>query len=224
MSGTWVFRILASTALPLTTMLGGCQSMHNGRPGIEGINSPMVSGDPCKSADWFEVGRIDGLNGVSETNSAYVGRCRARGILPNLELYTAGFERGLVDYCTPERAYDAGRAGESYNGVCPKNLEAKILKRHKVGTEIAALEKKNAALEGQVDLKLSELAAIGGVKPAGEPRDRSTILDDALSRTPADASPEISEKKTMLQSEIRKLRDDLARNETMIQELEKSAL
>ncbi len=222
MSGTWIFRILASTAL--ATIQVACQSMPNGRPGFEGINSPTVSGDPCKNADWFEVGRIDGLNGIPSANSTYVGRCKANGVSPNLELYTAGFERGLIDYCTPERAYDAGRAGESYNGVCPKNLEAKFLKRFKVGTEIAVLEKKNAALEGQVDIKLSELAAIDGVTSAGEPRDRSTILDDALSRTPADASPELSEKKTTLQSEIRKLRDDLARNENMIQELERTSL
>lgn len=214
-------------ALPLVIATSGivaCESLREGRPNLAGINSPTVSGDPCKSADWFEVGRIDGLNGVSLEYSTYAGRCKAKGHAVDLELYNAGWQRGLIDYCTPERAYDAGRASESYDGICPKNLEAKFLKRYKVGIEIAALEKKNAAIEGIVDRKISELAAMETM-PAADSGTRSTILDDALSRTPAEkANPDLAQKKSALRSEIQHLRDDLARNANAIQELEKSSL
>lgn len=219
-------KTLFSTAFGLgfLTSICACHSLDKVRPSLKGITSPSVSGDSCKNADWFEVGRIDGLNGIPANASTYVGRCEAKHMPIDRELYNAGWERGLVDYCTPDRAYDAGRAGEVYNGVCPKNLEAGFVKRYKVGIEIAQLEKKNAELEGQVDLKLSELAAIDGRPPSTEPRDRTTILDDALSRKPAEAPPEVAEKKSALQSEIRRLRDDLARNENTIRELERSSL
>ena len=184
--------------------LVGCGTTSSGRPDLGVINTPTVSGDPCKFADWFEVGRVDGLNGVSIETSTYVGRCKALDTPVDQELYSAGWERGLVDYCTPDRAYDAGRTGESYGGVCPKNLEAKFLKRFKLGAEISALEKKNAQLASAVESKLVEL---------------DSILKDALQRMPSSES-----KKQALESEIKKLRNDVAQNENQIRELEKKSL
>lgn len=222
--------VIAAYGLVSTFVAGvglvACETLPSGRPNLGVINTPTVSGDPCKSADWFEVGRIDGINGVSLHSSTYAGRCKAQGTTIDAELYGAGWERGLTDYCTPEHAYDAGRSSESYSGVCPKNMEAKFLKRFKVGAEIAALEKTNATIEGQVENKLSLLAAIEVAatveKPeSGKPDSSATVLNDALSRAPS--SEPIADKAT-LQSEIKKLRDSLAQNENQIRELEKSSL
>lgn len=196
-TASWVLASL------LGLMLIACESLPVVTPNLGAINTPEVSGDPCANADWFEVGRIDGLNGIPSGSSMYVGRCLSRGHAPNNELYNAGWQRGLVDYCTPERAFDAGRAGESYAGVCPKNLESAFLKKLKVGEQIAQLEKTNVQLELEVDRKLGELSQYEG-KPS--------VLGDALAR------------QNSLQAEIKKLRDALARNETTIRALEGSAL
>ena len=215
----WIRNLLFFTVA--LAAFSACETLPSGRPNLGVINTPIVSGDPCKNADWFEVGRIDGINGVPLHSSTYAGRCQAQGAKIDPELYGAGWERGLTDYCTPEHAYDAGRSGETYNGVCPKNMEAKFLKRFKVGAEIAALEKKNAAIEGQVESKLSLLAALDVAVATGAQPTPPTILNDALSRTP---SSEPVPDKVSLQQEIQKLRDTLAQNENQIRELEKSSL
>lgn len=213
--------ILVSISLiGFVSMLSGCQSMREGKADLRVINGPSVSGDSCLNADWFEVGRVDGLSGIPLNTSGYVGRCLSRGVPVNNELYYAGWQRGLIDYCTPERGFDAGRNGESYADVCPKNVEPAFLKRFKIGTGIAQIERKNALLELEVDRKLSELEALNG--PSAE-----SILGDALSRLPGSTTPSGTSvrnvRQSTIRSEIGKLRDDLARNQNAIRELETSA-
>lgn len=195
---TALFSALVLLAFP------GCGTTSSGRPDLGAVNTPTVSGDPCKFADWFEIGRVDGLNGITFSASSYVGRCKSLGTAIDQELYTAGWERGLIDYCTPDRGYDAGRSGESYGGVCPKNVETVFLKRFKVGSEIADLERKNARLESEVNSKQDEL---------------DSILKDALQRLPSSVS-----KKATVEGEIQKLRETVTQNETQIRELEKKSL
>ncbi len=186
-------RILIPCLMIASAMMA-CGTMQDGKPNLGVINRPSVSGDPCRNADWFEVGRVDGLSGIPAEASTYVGRCLSLGVAIDEELYAGGWQRGLVDYCTPDRAFDAGRSGESYSGVCPKNLETAFLKRFKLGTEIANLEKKNILIETEVDRKLSEIS----------------ILDQALAKS----------RQAALEAEIQKLRDTIARNENTIRELE----
>ncbi|CAN5438186.1 hypothetical protein BH10BDE1_BH10BDE1_05770 [soil metagenome] len=196
----------------------GCGILPGGKPDLGRLNTPTVSGDPCRSADWFEVGRVDGIGGIPLGTSSYVGRCRSAGVEVNNELYTAGWERGLIDYCTPDRAYDAGRTGQAYSGVCPKNLEGEFLKRFRVGARIATIEKKNTQIELEVQRKLNELTTLDST---GNP---ATILSDALSRMPGSTTPRPADSKearfATLQAEVERLRETIAQNEQAIHQLE----
>ena len=192
-------------AFAITSMLTACGTMQDGKPNLGVINRPSVSGDPCRNADWFEVGRVDGLSGIPANASTYVGRCVSLGVAIDDELYTGGWQRGLVDYCTPDRAFDAGRSGESYSGVCPANLEGAFLKRFKLGERISAIEKKNILIESEVDRKLNELQV-------AQP---TTILNDALSRN-------TSARRDQIENDLKRLRDAIAKNESLIRELETS--
>lgn len=171
------------------------------------ILRPDISGDPCANADWFEVGRLDGLNGVAPENSVYVGRCESRGQKRDESLYSAGWNRGLIDYCTPERGFDAGRAEEEYSGICPSHLEAAFLRRYRVGKDVSRIERENAAIDSQLNQKLAE--------------SEGTILGDAISRLPGigELQPN-DDKKKQLAAEIQGLRDQRARNDVQIRELE----
>lgn len=201
----------------------GCESIPGATKAIGAINSPKVSGDPCRNADWFEVGRVDGLTGVPMGNSSYMGRCRSLGIEVDEELYTAGWNRGLVDYCTPDRAFDAGRAGEAYNDICPAHLEGPFLKRFKLGAQISKIEKRNLALELEVDKKLEELATLEKADPSNR-----GILNDALTRLPemvgSDTTTTRQQREALLKNEIDQLRATHAKNELAIRELESSKL
>lgn len=216
-----LFCTLAGVLLLFLVGLIGCQSIPGATQAIGAINSPKVSGDPCRNADWFEVGRVDGLTGVPMGNSTYMGRCQSLGIEVSEELYTAGWNRGLVDYCTPDRAFDAGRSGESYNHVCPAHLEAAFLKRFKLGTQISKIEKRNLALEQEVDRKLEELATLDKSATAGR-----GILNDALTRLPeavGNDNIDRQQRESVLKNEIEQLRSTHAKNELAIRELEGSS-
>ncbi|MDX9732131.1 MAG: DUF2799 domain-containing protein [Bdellovibrionales bacterium] len=225
----------------LATSLGGlaacggltaCGSLPGGLSEIAKVN-PTVSGDPCRNADWFEVGRVDGLNGIPLGTSAYVQRCRAREVLIEEELYLAGWNRGLVDYCSPERGFDAGRSGSEYADVCPEVTEQAFLKRFKIGAQIAQLEKENMAIETELESHLSKLATLSRQMPA----EQATTPDataDAANNTPgkqssilADVTRRLSGRDRQLieiQQELQVLRDKRARNELTIRELEGVAL
>ncbi len=204
--------ILSASLFLIANAVSGCGTLQDGKPNLGVINRPAVSGDPCRNADWFEVGRVDGLSGVPTEASTYVNRCVSLGVAIDEELYNGGWQRGLVDYCTPERAFDAGRSGESYSGVCPANLEVAFLKRFKLGERISALEKKNILIESEVDRKLSELHVIESTA-ASPPT--TTILNDALSRSATGRRAEI-------ENELKRLRDTIAKNENLIRDLENS--
>lgn len=185
---------LGLVALISLSLLTACVS-------IPKINRPSVSGDPCAKADWFEVGRLDGLIGVEQENSVYVGRCRAH---LNVELYTAGWNRGLVEFCKPERGFDAGRSGLAYSGVCPQISEAAFLRAYAAGREIMKLERDNLQIDRDLEATRPDGSARGS---AGSGRVVTT--PDIGSVGPSLTPPE-----------IQKLRDRRAKNELMIREIE----
>lgn len=214
----FVFLRVVLAGLFTVASLAACESLKNaidgdGLSSIKRIRNPAVSGDPCGHADWFEVGRIDGLSGIKIDHSSYIGRCEAQGTKVDRELYSAGWQRGLLEYCTPERGFDAGRSGQDYQGICPSHVEAAFLKRFKVGAEIAALDRKNAEIESQVDAKLRQLESLGKQNSDVPP----TVLSDALK------SDGQKERQKELQQELQRLRDLRARNDLEIRDLESSS-
>lgn len=194
--------------------------------GLGKVRNPAVSGDPCGHADWFEVGRVDGLSGATQEHSAYVGRCLSQGREFDQELYQAGWQKGLIEYCTPERGFDAGRSGVEYGGICPPHMEAQFLRRFKVGAQIAELERKNNAIETQIDARISQLSSItnSSAPTVTASRVPGSILSDALSRQAASEKQKQSQLQSQLQlrlqNEIQELRDSRARNDLTIRELE----
>lgn len=202
--------------------LAGCESLKrafdgDGLASIKRIRNPAVSGDPCGHADWFEVGRVDGLSGIEINHSAYLGRCEARGTKVDRELYDAGWQRGLLEYCTPERGFDAGRSGQEYQGICPSHVEDAFLKRFKTGAKIAALERKNTEIESQVDAKLRQMESLGRAPSEPPP----SVLSDALKNSDNGALQ--SWPKSAIQKELQALRDLRARNDLEIKELESTS-
>ncbi len=92
--------------LPLTliTLLSGCASM---------------SPEECKTADWYNVGYQNGLNGnpPSIINS-YTEDCNEAGVTPNRAQWKEGFDKGTIIYCSPDNGYTVGCEGREYYGVC----------------------------------------------------------------------------------------------------------
>lgn len=114
--------LLAVAALGL---LGGCATLSEGQ---------------CLTADWYEIGRQDGRNGLDRARlHEHRKACASHGVTPDEAAYFAGRDEGLMLYCTPSSGFHQGREGKRYGNVCPPELEARFLHEYRKGSELYAL-------------------------------------------------------------------------------------
>jgi hypothetical protein len=100
-------RLLA--VLAATALLTGCATMNESE---------------CRTANWFDVGMRDGLNGepasrLYEHNKS----CSEFGIRPQEQRYSEGRNKGLREYCRLGNAFETGLKGQQYKGVCPAAID-----------------------------------------------------------------------------------------------------
>lgn len=117
--------------------------------GISGCAT--LSEGECRTANWQELGRIDGTQGQPRARLfEHAKACSDYGIRPDADAYYQGRERGLLDYCTPANAYREGRRGATYHGVCPALLEGNFLESYRQGLAIHEVENELEGLERQI--------------------------------------------------------------------------
>lgn len=172
--------------LTLSTVVS-CNSL----PKITALNKPSVSSDVCSRSDWYEVGRLDGIQGLLQQNKSAEVRCQS-SLDP--EAYEAGWNHGIIEYCTQERGFDVGRRGLIYLSVCPDKFEPDFLRGFQSGNQARLLEQKNL----QIDLQIESQ------------RD--------LARTPASESKRPGQLVPAL--DLESLRNERRKNEAQIQTLE----
>ncbi len=93
-----------------------------------------LSKDECQNADWRMIGYEDGAKGREASKlGQHREACADHGITPDMSAYLTGRDQGLEQYCTGQRGFNEGRDGESYEGVCPANLEDGFLYGYEAG-------------------------------------------------------------------------------------------
>ena len=150
----------------LALLQAGCASMSQGE---------------CLSGDWGPVGYRDGADGHPPSRlDDHARACAAYGVRPDAQAYLAARDRGLGEYCRPQRGYREGRVGRRYHGVCPPQLAGGFLAGYDDGRRLHAAEEHRDALRDEVrrhDRHMSdiddELAEIGE-RLAASGRDRHT--------------------------------------------------
>ena len=117
----WGLAVIAATVL-----LSGCATL---------------SEEECKTADWRRLGQQDGAAGHSDSRLAeHAEACAKTGIRPNAQQWRAGWDQGILSYCTPRVGWREGLAGHSYQGVCRGRNEDAFLYAFNQGTEIHRLQ------------------------------------------------------------------------------------
>jgi len=96
-----------------------------------------MSPEECLTADWYEKGVRDGMNGqprsyIEEHREA----CSKAGVIPNAALWQKGRSQGIERYCTPENGLNAGRRGQYYRNACPPELEPDFLANYRAGYRV----------------------------------------------------------------------------------------
>nr|WP_321455056.1 DUF2799 domain-containing protein [uncultured Cohaesibacter sp.] len=125
-------RNLTTIAL-LLPLLAGCASL---------------SKEECTVGDWVSVGANDAMEGRSTSRlSDHREACSKYNIMPDRDKYMAGYQKGLITYCTPSNGFSVGRNGYSYQNICPAPGDAEFMRGylrgsalHEVETEIAQKE------------------------------------------------------------------------------------
>ena len=106
-----------------------------------------VSEEDCLVTDWFEIGRMDGMQGKPRT--AFQNRakpCLEHGINADRQAYYRGHDEGLMFYCTEQRGFELGRQGLAYRSVCPIELEIGFQSGYRNGIQLYCSEENGFAL------------------------------------------------------------------------------
>ncbi|MGD2133214.1 MAG: DUF2799 domain-containing protein [Maricaulaceae bacterium] len=115
-----------------------------------------MSENECRVADWHALGYEDGAAGRP---AGYVGErrqaCARHQVGIDFDSYLEGRDRGLVQFCRPERGFNIGAQGGGYAGVCPAELEGPFLAEYEVGRRLNTLSR--AAHEASADLERAHL-------------------------------------------------------------------
>ncbi|WP_444934037.1 DUF2799 domain-containing protein [Microbulbifer sp. JTAC008] len=147
-----------------------------------------MSEDECYVADWQAIGYEDGAAG---RDISYLGgrreACAKYGVSVNTMAYRNGRTEGLELFCTELRGFDQGRSGNSYNGVCPADLEGLFLRGYNSGQDIFLAESAVEELVSAIhDLELArehildDMTEIGAllVDETVDNSERVTLLAD----------------------------------------------
>ena len=107
----------------------------------------VMSPQECQTANWRDVGLVDGLAGkplaMLNTRS---GDCAEANVRIDTPAYLKGREHGLQTYCRIDNATRVGIRGESYHGVCPPMVDEEFRYRHRLGYDVYQLREEVARL------------------------------------------------------------------------------
>ncbi len=100
-----------------------------------------MSKDECLAGAWGEKGYADGAAGypVSRLND-HAEACAKYQVTPNPAAYGSAREDGLRSYCTFEKGWVEGRAGNTYYDVCSPEEEAAFLPAYQDGQRLHTVE------------------------------------------------------------------------------------
>ena len=118
-------------------------------------NCATMSKDECLVGDWGEKGYADGASGYPLTRlEEHAKACAKYQVTPNPSAYQSAREDGLRGYCTFQRGWTEGRAGNIYYGACRPEEEADFLPAYQDGRRlhdvIAAVESAQSALNSAI--------------------------------------------------------------------------
>lgn len=195
------FRLLLSLGLSLS--LVGCATLDR---------------ESCLTADWELIGFNDGVVGRSaERLEQHREACSDYGIVPQMEEYLQGYDRGIVRYCTAANGYKRARAGQAYPQACNTHLFTDFERGFELGgeafeqvdrlkratKELQRLGKQQRADEREVSEKRDQLIADG----ISSDQRAGLLLDiDELQQQIADRSRQIKQHKNKVGMERRYLR------------------
>lgn len=182
--------LLQTTALLVIVLLPGCATLSESQ---------------CAANDWQTVGYSDGASGQDSSRLLkHQNACMKHGVTPDRVAYMAGWEEGVVRYCTPDNGFQQGQRGSSYRNVCPSDLEPGFHDAYLAGRELYVAQAEITQMQRSIASKSRQLKEVAHDLRDAEARliagdatemDRMRWLDEtkALARTQGQLESEIVE-------------------------------
>ncbi|MDP2575552.1 DUF2799 domain-containing protein [Vibrio penaeicida] len=147
---------------------------------ITGCTSMSI--EECQTTHWRDLGYQQGQVGENPNIiNDYAKDCSEGGINVDKEAWSQGYERGLVQYCSPRNGYQEGRNGRSYYGVCDNE---QFNKNYELGRQAYLKEERLSDIQKEIediDFKLRN-------KNGLDPDERKRLNDERKSLTSERAS------------------------------------
>ena len=141
------------------------------------VGCATISEEDCPRVDWFALGIQDGRRGYPEARIVqHREACRRPGVQPDDQRYWAGRLQGLAQYCTLASALEEGRAGRTYEGVCPAQIDPAFRGVHRAGYAVHESVGRLRATESTISSRERELRK-DGLSDRERERLRSEIRD-----------------------------------------------
>lgn len=108
----------------------------------------------ANASSWEHIGYVDGGDGQDPEGRLELHRdaCKEVRVLPDRNSYMVGWKNGLVNYCTPEKAYEVGRNGYSSNSrFCPPQIRDLFEDNVDLGRRVYNLRMELNSLESEIN-------------------------------------------------------------------------
>ncbi|OGR23622.1 MAG: hypothetical protein A2277_09650 [Desulfobacterales bacterium RIFOXYA12_FULL_46_15] len=106
------------------------------------------------ATSWEEIGWVDGCEGYHPDRrlDQHYEACSKVGVSPDQDTYMAGWSRGILEYCTPDRGYAVGLSGSRGNPeLCPYETRAIFQDNVKLGLRIYELKQEMDSLYYKIE-------------------------------------------------------------------------
>lgn len=124
-------------------LLGGCATLDE---------------SACARGDWFTVGANDARYGHrADRISEHQRACGKHGYGVDQQAYLAGYQEGLVSYCTPAQGFHSGRNGSRFPDQCPVEAARRMRQGYELGSEVHAIDRELDDYQREIDKLTKEI-------------------------------------------------------------------
>lgn len=106
------------------------------------------------ATSWEGIGWVDGREGYDPERrlGQHYEACSKVGVSPDRNTYMAGWSRGILEYCTPERGYAVGLSGSRGNPeLCPDATGSIFQDNVELGLRIYELKREMDSLYYEIE-------------------------------------------------------------------------
>ena len=148
--------------------------------GLVVVGCGAIRPEHCPYANWEATGELHASKGFQSRLPGLYDTCMAVGVLPDGDAYVAGYQRGLLGFCTIENGWTWGAHRAVNPGTCPPGMAAGFDRAFTTRNRLEQMGLKEASMEARRD-DIEELIIVGNVNDEQllqELRDLRGDLDD----------------------------------------------